>query len=268
MYESPRNSTFLSVFLTFADFPKNKNGPFRGEVSVWGHFSGYLRNALFSNFSGPRPKFQGSKNRGRHRFLDRFLDLSPISRIQPKTAGNEQKVAKTAGFRRFRPKQPPDSQKVAPGPIFRDFVDFAGFQLILELSRGQPRDPQGVHPGSQNELQDDPEELQDGPWVRSSLLGQVQDGPWVRSSSWVRSRTDPGSAQPSSWLRPLAQVQDLWILWPKPTWYLLASISRRELATLHTWTLCHHGCSLPPLTSQRTPSSPDYCVIELTGRSS
>ena len=216
MYESPRNSTFLSVFLTFADFPKNKNGPFRGEVSVWGHFSGYLRNALFSNFSGPRPKFQGSKNRGRHRFLDRFLDLSPISRIQPKTAGNEQKVAKTAGFRRFRPKQPPDSQKVAPGPIFRDFVDFAGFQLILELSRGLPRDPQGVHPGSQNELLDDPEELLaevlgqvqppgSGPGRtlgQVQLLGQVQDGPRVSPAELLAPTSGSGPGP----LDPLAQT--------------------------------------------------------------
>ena len=79
MYDAPRNGTFLSDFLTFRFFPKNKNGPFRGEVSVWGHFSGYQILALFFNFSGLRTNFGGSKNRGRHRFSERFLVRHRIS---------------------------------------------------------------------------------------------------------------------------------------------------------------------------------------------
>jgi len=38
----------------------------------------------------------------------------------------------------------------------------------------------------------------------------------------------------------LVQILDL--LGLTPTWYLLASISRRELATHQPWTLSRHGC--------------------------
>lgn len=48
------------------------------------------------------------------------------------------------------------------------------------------------------------------------------------------------------WTQDLAQDlgsgSDLWILGLPPTWYLLASISRREFATHIPWTLGHHGC--------------------------
>jgi hypothetical protein len=37
-------------------------------------------------------------------------------------------------------------------------------------------------------------------------------------------------------------IQILDLLGLPPTWYLLASISRRKLATHIPWTLSHHGC--------------------------
>ena len=254
MYDAPRNGTFLSDFLTFRFFPKNKNGPFRGEVSVWGHFSGYQILALFFNFSGLRTNFGGSKNRGRHRFSERFLVRHRFS----------WDFTKSVDFCTFQ-------------LIFALFVRFSGNRSISALFSGfsgnQPIS--ALFRGLQGVVQGPAGSDFGTSWLRFwDLLAPILDPlatPGIQDLRvWLR--VSPGPAQgpilgpPGS--GPLAQVQDPWILWPTPTWYLLASISRRELATQHTWTLCHHGCSLPHLTSQMTPSSPDYCVIELTCRSS
>jgi len=46
---------------------------------------------------------------------------------------------------------------------------------------------------------------------------------------------------PDLWLMSLSRTQILDLLGPTPTWYLLASISRRKLAT-HTLDASRHGC--------------------------
>ncbi len=58
MYESPRNSHFLTYFLANPDFPKKKNGSFRGEVYVWSTFSDAKTPCFLKKMSPIFQKFQ------------------------------------------------------------------------------------------------------------------------------------------------------------------------------------------------------------------
>jgi len=63
-----------------------------------------------------------------------------------------------------------------------------------------------------------------GPQIRNMIVFQA-------AGSW-RQDSDPG-ARTRAWRQGSRQDSSQGSGWPPPTWYLLASISRRELATHH-----------------------------------
>ena len=86
-----------------------------------------------------------------------------------------------------------------------------------------------------------------GSWIWS-LAGEVWLASWQLVSGWRGLAGEVWlagwilSGWLASWLTDLRSGSDFGSAWPTPTWYLLASISRREFATILPWTLSRHGC--------------------------
>jgi len=127
--------------------------------------------------------------------------------------------------------------KIAPRARFAKNSDFLCFQGLRTLKNPLARDPGWPDP-----------ELP-GRQILQILADPELPGLQIlQILARILARIQPGLRSWSQDSGPELRAQD----WPPPTWNLLASISRRELATHTPWTLNRHGSSCPFLASQKT----------------